>query len=112
MTDNSSSVTVQPSQYSPTQSAQVSVTDLCIISIAQRRILYLPYYISMQALGGLNHHVWSSEYLPRINPTGPYPPLSYVNALPPTRYTSRMGYDDPPHPVIVSVRFQSLYPFC
>ena len=111
MANNSSSVTVQPSQQSPMQSAQVSVTDSCTISIAHRRISYLSYHISMQALGGRDHHVWSNEHLLGINPAGPYPALNYVSALPPTRYTSRMGYDDPPHLVIVSIRLQSLYPF-
>ena len=110
MTDNSSSVTVQPSQHGPMQRAQVSVTDSSTISLAHPRILYLSYYhISMQALGC---HVWSNEHPPGINPAGPYPALNYANALPPTRYTSRMGYDDPPHLVIVSVHLQFKNPLC
>ena len=66
-------------------------------------------YISMQTLGGRDHEVWSSEHLPGIETAGPYPAVNRAGALPPTRYTSTMGDDDPPHVAIVSVYFIGLY---
>ncbi|KAH9989799.1 hypothetical protein BJV77DRAFT_670965 [Russula vinacea] len=45
---------------------------------------------SAQPLGGLDHP-------PGIDSAGPYPAMNHVNALPPTTYTSSMGYDYPSH---------------
>jgi hypothetical protein len=83
--------------------AQVSVTDASTVSTA-------PFsYISIQALGGLDHEHWPNGHLPGIDSAGLYPAMSYANALPPTRYT---GYEDPPHLTIVSARSQASCPLC
>ena len=67
----------------------------------------------MQTLGGREHEFWSNEHLPgiQVDPAsdGPYPAVNHADALPPTRYTSAMGNEDPPHVVIVSVHFISLH---
>jgi hypothetical protein len=49
----------------------------------------------------------------QYNSACPYPAMNYdyVNALPPTRYTSSMGYDHPPHLATVSVFLRSSPPF-
>ncbi|KAH9996062.1 hypothetical protein BJV77DRAFT_191168 [Russula vinacea] len=65
--DNPSSVPVQPSPYNSTGTQ------------------------SAQPLGGIDHLV------PGIGSAGPYPVMDYSNPLPPTRYTSSMGYDNPSH---------------
>jgi hypothetical protein len=93
-TDNPSSVPVQPSQHNSI-SAHVSVTDArhcpnCSLS-------YIQYH---QPLGGLDHP-------PGGDSAGSYPTMNYVSALPPTRYTSSMGYDFPPHLATVRVRLPS-----
>ena len=63
--------------------------------------------VSMQTLGGRDDELQSNEHLPGIDSTGPYPAVNPADALPPgpTRYTSTMGNEGPPHvPVaIVSV---------
>jgi len=53
-----------------------------------------------QTLGGRDHEHWSNEHLPGIDSAGPYPAVNYADALPPTRYTSTMGNEDPPHVAI------------
>jgi hypothetical protein len=95
--DNPSSVPIQPSPYSSTgtQSAQVSVIDACHCLNCSLS------YMSIQPLGGMDHLV------PGIGSAGPYPAMNYSNPLPPTRYTSSMGYDIPSHLATVSVRLQS-----
>ncbi|KAH9992926.1 hypothetical protein BJV77DRAFT_1067499 [Russula vinacea] len=63
----------------------------------------------MQALYGVDHGLWLNGHLPGANSAdlyGPYPVMEYVNALPPTRYTGNMGYDDPPHPATVPAEQQ------
>ncbi|KAF8481725.1 hypothetical protein DFH94DRAFT_844119 [Russula ochroleuca] len=45
---------------------------------------------STQPFGDLDH-------LPGIDSAGPYSAMNYVNILPPTRYTSSMGYNNPSH---------------
>jgi hypothetical protein len=57
-------------------------------------------YLSIQPFGDLDH-------LPGIDSAGPYSAMNYVNILPPTRYTSSMGYNNPSHLATVSVRLQS-----
>ena len=74
------------------QSAQVSITD------ARHCLNCSLSYMSIQPLGGLDHP-------PGIDSAGPYPAMNHVNALPPTTYTSSMGYDYPSHLVTVRVRF-------
>ena len=76
------------------QSAQVSVTDAC--HCLNRSLSYM----SIQPLGGLDHP-------PGIDSAGPHPAMNYVNALPPTRYNSSMGYDYPSHLATVRVRLLS-----
>ena len=99
--DNPSFVPVQPSQYNSTgtQSAQVSVIVChglnCSLSC-----------VSIQPLGGLDH-------LPAgIDSAGPYPAMNYVNPLPPTRYTSSVGYDNPSHMATVSIHLRSRVSIC
>jgi hypothetical protein len=58
-------------------------------------------------LGGRDHEVWSNEHLPGIDSAGPYPAVNHVDALPPTRYTSTIGNEDPPRVNIVGVHFIS-----
>ena len=93
--DIPSSVPVQPSQYNSTitQSVQVSVIDACHCLNCSLS------YMSIQPLGGIDH-------LPGISSAGPYPAMNYSNSLPPTRYTSSIGYDNPSHLATVSVRLQ------
>ena len=52
-------------------------------------------YTSMQTFGGREHEL--------------HPAMNHAGALPPTRYTSTMGNEDPPHVAIVSVHFISLH---
>ena len=82
------------------QSVQVSVTDAC------RCLNCSLSYILIQELSGLDHDLRSNGYS-GINSAGPYPSMNYVNAPPPARYISSMGYDDPPHPDTVSVHLRS-----
>jgi len=63
----------------------------------------------MQTLGSRDYELWSNEHLPGIDSAGPYPAVNHADALPPTRYTSTMGNEDPPHVAIVSVHFISLH---
>ena len=77
------------------QSTQVSITD------ARHCLKCSLSYMSIQPLGGIDHLV------PGIGSAGPYPVIDYSNPLPPTRYTSSMGYDNPSHLATVSVRLQS-----
>jgi hypothetical protein len=95
-TDNPSSVPLQPSQYNSIQGAQVSTVDACYCLDCSLS------YILIQPLGGLDH-------LTGVGPGGPqpYPAMNYVSALPPTRYTSRVGYDHSSHLATVRVRLQS-----
>jgi hypothetical protein len=58
-------------------------------------------YISIQALGGIDHELQPNGHLPGIDSAGHYPTMNNINA-PPTRY-----YDDPPHLTRVGVRLQS-----
>ena len=63
--------------------------------------------ISIQLLAGHDHGLWSNGHQLGIDSAGPYPTMNYVNALPPTRYSTSTGYDDdPPHLAIVSVCLQ------
>ncbi|KAI0281408.1 hypothetical protein BGY98DRAFT_1094890 [Russula aff. rugulosa BPL654] len=55
-----------------------------------------PQHNFVQTLGGRDHEVWSNEHLPGIDSAGPYPAVNHVDALPPTRYTSTIGNEDPP----------------
>jgi hypothetical protein len=69
-------------------------------------------YVSMQALGGRDHELWSNEHLPGIGsePAGPYPAVNHADhVLPLTSYTNAMGHEEPPHVAIVSVHFISLH---
>jgi hypothetical protein len=95
---NSSSVPAQRSQ-------QVSVTDAC------HCLDCLLSCISLQAMSGHDREFWLNGHL-GVDSAGPYPAMNYVNTLPPTRYISSMGYDDPPHLVTVGVSLQSLCPLC
>ena len=63
----------------------------------------------MQTLGGRDHELWSNEHLPGIDTAGAYAAVNHADALPPTRYTSAMGNEDPPHVATVSVHFISLH---
>ena len=69
--------------------------------------------ISTQISGGRDHELWSesNEHLPGISSdsAGPYLAVNHADALPPTRYTNAMGYEDPHHVTIVSVHFISLH---
>ena len=104
-TNNLSYVPIQHPQHNFVQNAQVwikyMVCDVPLLS-----------YISMQTLGGHDHELRSSEHLPGIESVGPYPAVNHADALPPTRYTSTMGKEDPglPHVAIVSLHFISLHP--
>ncbi|KAN0123853.1 hypothetical protein V8E52_002343 [Russula decolorans] len=57
-----------------------------------------------QTLGGRDHELWSNGHLPGID-AGPYPavPVNHADALPPTRYTSIMRNEDPPHAAITGL---------
>ena len=98
--DNPSFVPAQPSQYNSTgtQSAQVSVIVCHCLNCSLS-------YVSIQPLGGLDH-------LPVIGSAGPYPAMNYVNPLPPTRYTSSVGYDNPSHLATVSIHLRSHVSIC
>jgi hypothetical protein len=98
--DNPSFVPVQPSQYNSTgtQSAQVSVIACHCLNCSLS-------CVSIQPLGGLDH-------LPGIGSAGPYPAMNYVNPLPPTRYTSSAGYDNPSHLATVSVHLRFRVSIC
>ena len=74
--------------------------------------------ISTQTSGGRDHELWSesNEHLPGITsdsagpyPAGPYLAVNHADALPPTRYTDTMRYEDPHHVAIVNVHFISLH---
>jgi hypothetical protein len=64
-------------------------------------------YVSTQTLGGRDHQLWSNEHLPDTDSAGPYPAVNHTDALPPTRYTSTMRNEDPPHVAVVSIHFIS-----
>ena len=70
----------------------VSITDTCF---CLNRSLS---FISIQASGCLVHDLGSNEHLPGVDSVGPYPTMNHVAP-------STMGYDDPPHLAMVSVRF-------
>ncbi|KAI0281415.1 hypothetical protein BGY98DRAFT_958881 [Russula aff. rugulosa BPL654] len=53
-----------------------------------------------QTVGSHDHEFWSNEHLPGIDSAGPYPAVNHADALSPTRYTSTMGDEDPPHVAI------------
>ncbi|KAI0261706.1 hypothetical protein BGY98DRAFT_1192706 [Russula aff. rugulosa BPL654] len=53
-----------------------------------------------QTLDSHDHEAWSNEHLPGIDSAGHYPAVNHADALPPTRYTSAMGSEDPPHVAI------------
>ena len=76
------------------QSTQVSITD------ARHCLKCSLSYMSIQPLGGLDHPQG-------IDSAGPYPAMNHVNALPPTTYTSSIGYDYPSHLATVRVRLLS-----
>jgi hypothetical protein len=82
------------------QNTQVCITYICDVPLLS--------YISMQTLGGRDHELWSNEHLSGIDSVGPYPAVNYADTLPPTRYASTTGNEDPPHVAIVSVHFISL----
>jgi hypothetical protein len=94
-TNNPSYVPIQHPLHSSVQSPQVCITRICDVPLLS--------HISMQTLGGRDHELWSNEYLPGIDSAGPYPTVNHhdADAPPPTRYTSTMGNEDPPHVVIV-----------
>jgi hypothetical protein len=102
-TNNPSYVPIQHPQHNFVQNAQVCITYIYDVPLLS--------YISMQTLGGRDHELWSNGHLPGID-AGPYPavPVNHADALPPTRYTSIMGNEDPPHAAItVSIHFISLH---
>jgi hypothetical protein len=99
-TNNLSYVPIQHPQHNLVQNAQVCIIYICDIPLLS--------YISMQTLGGRDHELWSNEH-PGIGSSGPYPAVNHANALPPTRYTSTMGDEDPSHVTIVSVHFIGLH---
>ena len=82
------------------QNAQVCITYVCDVPPLS--------YISIQTSGSRDYEQLPNEHLPGIDPAGPYPAVNHVDALPPTRYTSTMGNEDPPHVAIVSVHFIGL----
>ena len=105
-TDNPFSAPVQPSQYNSmqTQSSQVIATDPCHCLRVNCSLFFIP----MQALGGLDHELWSNGHLvPGIDSAVPHPAMNYVNAIPPTTYPSNVRYDDPPCLAAVRVYIQS-----
>lgn len=60
----------------------------------------------MQPLASHDHELWSNGHQLGIDSAGPYPTnatMDHVNALPPTRYGTSTGYNDPPDLVTVSV---------
>jgi hypothetical protein len=91
-TNNPSYVPIQHPQHNSVQNDQVCITYICDVPLLNN--------ISMQTLGGRDHELWSNEYLPGIDSAGPYPSVNHADALPPTRYTSTMGNEDPPHVAI------------
>ena len=101
MTNNPSYVPIQHPQHNFMQNAQVCIIHICNVLLIS--------YISMQTVGSHDHEVWSNEHLPGIDSAGPYPAVNHADALPPTRYTSTMGNEDPPHVAMVSVHFISLH---
>ena len=103
MTNNPSYVPIQHPQHNFVQNAQVLITYICDVPLLS--------YISMQTLGGRDHELRLREHLPGIDSPGPYPAVNHADALPPTRYPSTMGNEDPcsPHVAIVSIHFISLH---
>ena len=105
MTNNPSYVPirVQHPQHIFVQNAQVCITYVCDVPLLS--------HISLQTLGDRDCDLWSNEHLPGIDSAGSqaYPAVNLADALPPTRYTSAMGNEDPPHVAIVSVQFISLH---
>jgi len=67
----------------------------------------------MQTLNGRDHELRLSEHLVpgTIGSAGSYPAMNHADALPPTRYTSTMGNEDPgpPHVAIVSINSINLH---
>ena len=53
-------------------------------------------------VSGANQDLSSDEHTARTTFTGPYSAMNHANFGPPARYTSEMGYDDPPLQVAVS----------
>jgi hypothetical protein len=104
MTTNNSSygVPIQHPQHSNfVQNAQVCITYICDVPLLS--------YISMQTLGGYDHELWPNEQLSGIDSASPYPAVNHADVSPPTRYTSTMGNEDPPHVAIVSIQFFSVF---
>ena len=89
-TSNPPYVPTQHPQHNFVQNAQVCITYICDVPLLS--------YISTQTLGDRDHELWSNEHLPGIDSAGPYPVVN------PTRYTSTMGNEDPPHVAVVSIR--------
>jgi hypothetical protein len=104
-TNNPSYLPIQHPQHNFVQNTQVCITYICDVPLLS--------HISMQTLGGRDE-LWSNEHLPgSIDSAGPYPAVNHADdALPPARYTSTMGNEDPPHVAIVSVHFISLRALC
>ena len=100
-TNNPSYLPIQYPQHNFVQNAQVCTAYiLCDVPLLS--------HVSMQTLGGYDE-LRSNEHLPSIDSAGPYPDVNHAadHALPPTRYTSTMGNEFPPHVAtgIVSVHF-------
>jgi hypothetical protein len=111
-TNNPSYVPIQYPQHNFVQDAQVCITYICDVPLLSAQLYYVTY-ISMQTLGGRNHELWPNEHLPGIDSAGSYPIVNHADALPPTRYTSTVGNENPPHVGIVSIHcFQSLCSLC
>ena len=107
-TINPSYVPIQRHRHNLVQNPQVCITYIHICDVS------LLSYISMQTLGGRDPELQSNEHLVLgFDSTNPYPAVNYVDAHPPTRYTSTMGNEDPPHATIVSIHSITLHaPFC
>ena len=97
--NNMSYVPIQHPQHNMVQSVQVCITYICDVPLLS--------HMSVQTLGGRDHELWSNEHLSGIDFASPYPAANHADALSPTRYTSTMGNDDPPHVAIVSLHFIS-----
>lgn len=78
------------------------------------QMLIVVYITIIQASSGLDHELWSNEHQSAMDSDRLEPTVTYVNALPPTGYARNVLRDNPAygaHPGIVSICFQSSFPF-